>query len=67
MLRTNDPTGIFLQKILGLGLFHSKSSAFLVSHNSTSLGLFCVGPPSATVAATLCFTDCVCQEGDRKF
>lgn len=39
----------------------------LASPNYASLGLFCAGPSSATVVATLYFSDGVCQEGDRKF
>lgn len=67
MLGTNDPFDVFHLKILEKKLSASQSSLpFSAGHNAASLGLFCVGPSSATVVVTLYFSACVCQSGRRQ-
>lgn len=56
----NDPFDIFSpENFRQVTLSLSKSSLLIISHHYASLALFCVGPCSATVVATLYFSDCL--------
>lgn len=56
----NDPFDIFSpENFRQVTLCLSKSSLLIISHHYASLALFCVGPCSATVVATLYFSDCL--------